>query len=79
VTANIQAILIGLLSVSHTPEQAAHAAREVLSQHAHALAEQQRNHWMPRPPGETADYARGLDDGFDKAADLIDPKVEAQR
>jgi hypothetical protein len=51
----------------------------VLNQHAHQLAEQQRKHWMPRPPGETADYVRGLDDGFDKAADLIDPENEAQR
>lgn len=42
----------------------------------HELAEQQRKHWVPRPPGETADYVRGLDDGFDKAADLIDPEVK---
>lgn len=38
----MHAILVGLLSVSHTPEQADHAAREVLKQHAHELAEQQR-------------------------------------
>lgn len=76
---NIEAILIGLLSVAHTPEQAEHAAKTVLGDHAHQLAEQQRKHWTPRPPGETADYVRGLDDGFDKAADLIDPEVEAQR
>ncbi|GAA3852158.1 hypothetical protein GCM10023084_02930 [Streptomyces lacrimifluminis] len=49
---------------------------EVLDEHAHHLAELQRNHWLPRPPGETADYVRGLDDGLDKAADLIDPKVQ---
>lgn len=39
---NIEAILIGLLSTAHTPEQAEHAAKEVLSLHAHQLAEQQR-------------------------------------
>jgi hypothetical protein len=36
---NMQAILVGLLSVAHTPEQADHAARSVLEQHAHELAE----------------------------------------
>lgn len=50
----------------------------VLNQHAHELAERQRKHWVPRPPGETADYVRGLDDGFDKAADLIDPEAGGQ-
>jgi hypothetical protein len=49
-----------------TPEQ-------LVDQFAHHLAERQRKHWVPRPPGETADYVRGLDDGLDKAADLIDP------
>ncbi|MBP5870882.1 hypothetical protein [Streptomyces scabiei] len=39
---NIEAILIGLLSVAHTPEQAEHAAKTVLGDHAHELAEQQR-------------------------------------
>lgn len=39
---NMHVILVGLLSVSHTPEQADHAARSVLDQHAHELAEQQR-------------------------------------
>ncbi|MFD8949482.1 hypothetical protein ACFV0B_11565 [Streptomyces xanthophaeus] len=39
---NVEAILVGLLSVSHTPEQAEHAAREVLSIHAKQLAEKQR-------------------------------------
>ncbi|MFM9635923.1 hypothetical protein [Streptomyces turgidiscabies] len=53
-----------------TPEQ-------LVDGYARHLAEQQRNHWTPRPPGKTADYVRGLDDGFDQAADLIDP--EAQR
>lgn len=35
----MHAILVGLLSVNHTPEQADHAARSVLEQHAHELAE----------------------------------------
>jgi hypothetical protein len=43
---------------------------------AHELAEQQRKHFIPRPPGKTADYVRGLDDGLDAAADLIDPEVK---
>jgi len=42
---------------------------------ARELAEKQRKHFIPRPPGETADYVRGLDDGLDKGADLIDPGV----
>jgi hypothetical protein len=50
-------------------------ARDFLSRHAHALAEKQRRHWVPRPPGEGADYVRGLDDGLDIAADLIDPEA----
>lgn len=28
-------------------------------------------HFVPHPPGQTADYVRGLDDGMDTAADLI--------
>ncbi|MCX5598385.1 hypothetical protein OOK29_09570 [Streptomyces phaeochromogenes] len=74
---NVEAILIGLLSVAHTPEQAAHAAKEVLRQHAEQLADRQRKHFIPRQPGWTAEYIRGLDDGLDAAADLIRP--EAQR
>lgn len=41
-TANIEAMLTGLLSVAHTPERAEHAARSVLDQHAHQLAERAR-------------------------------------
>lgn len=76
-TMNVEAILIGLLSVTHTPDQAAHAAKEALRQHAEQLADRQHKHFMPRQPGWTAEYIRGLDDGLDAAADLIDP--EAQR
>jgi hypothetical protein len=64
---NMHAILVGLLSVSHTPEQADHAARSVLEQHAHELAEQQRqaaNEWGGVPDMDAYD-----------AADLIDPKA----
>ncbi len=39
---NMHAILVGLFSVPHTPEQADHAARSVLEQHAHELAALQR-------------------------------------
>ncbi|MFF8482314.1 hypothetical protein [Streptomyces antibioticus] len=73
---NMHAILVGLLSVSHTPEQADHAAREVLNQHAHELAKQIRS-------------AVSAEDGpatkwnwWDAAtipgscADLIDPKAQ---
>jgi len=51
-------------------------AEQYVDAFAHQLAEQQRKHWIPRPPGETADYLRGLDDGLDKAADLIDPEKQ---
>jgi hypothetical protein len=34
---NVHAILVGLLSVAHTPKQAEHAAQEVLSMHARQL------------------------------------------
>jgi hypothetical protein len=74
---NIEAILIGLFSVAHTPEQAEHAARTWMRAHAHQLAEQQRKHFIHREPEWTADYVRGLDDGLDAAADLIDPEVQS--
>lgn len=73
--ANMHAILVGLLSVSHTPAQAEHAAREVLDQHAHGLAEQQRkaiedfdldDHWG-------ALYRASDVEGL---PDLIDPKAQ---
>ncbi|MEU1497327.1 hypothetical protein [Streptomyces sp. NPDC005732] len=68
---NIEAILIGLLSVAHTPEQAQHAAQEVMRQHAHELAEQLR-----------ADAATGDKSGLTRiyyrsAADRIDPEAHA--
>jgi hypothetical protein len=34
---NVHAILVGLLSVAHTPAQAEHAAHEVLSMHARQI------------------------------------------
>ncbi|MFC7983846.1 hypothetical protein [Streptomyces sp. NPDC057336] len=67
---NIEAILIGLLSVAHTPEQAKHAARTVLRDHAHQLAESQRAA-LERGPGATWDYETGR-----ALADLIDPEVQ---
>ncbi|MFI8439970.1 hypothetical protein ACIGKG_05040 [Streptomyces rochei] len=62
---NVEAILIGLLSVAHTPEQAQHAARTVLRDHAHQLAELLR---------EKCDCG---DVGTCRCpcADLIDPEV----
>lgn len=74
-TVNMQAILIGLFSVTHTPEQAEHAANEVLSQHAHELAKQIRKERdaadVPGSPF-TPHMARGAD----WAADLIDPQAQ---
>ena len=77
-TVNIHAILVGLLSVSHTPEQADHAARSVLEQHAHELAEQQRTHFGVGDAPVRAhcdpdcDFCRGVIE----AADFIDPKAQ---
>jgi hypothetical protein len=68
VSVNVHAILVGLLSVSHTPEQADHAAGSVLEQHAHELAEQIRAadlEWGGVPDMDARD-----------AADLIDPKAQ---
>lgn len=72
---NVHAILVALLSVPHTREQAEHAAHTVLDLHAHELAELQRqaidafdrdDHWGThyRP-----DDVEGL-------PDLIDPKAQ---
>lgn len=70
---NMHAILVGLLSVSHTPEQADHAARSVLEQHAHELAEQQRavlDDLFDR-------YDRTFhQDAFTDLIDVIDPKAQ---
>ncbi|MFF8100113.1 hypothetical protein ACF07S_10110 [Streptomyces sp. NPDC016640] len=70
---NIEAVLVSLLSVSHTPEQAEHAARTVLRDHAHQLAEQQRQ------AHDRSSYHMGLsckpeyDCGVAKMINLIDP------
>lgn len=68
---NVEAILIGLLSVAHTPEQAKHAAKTVLGQHAHELAEQQRLRM------EELDLTGQKARIVGRIVDLIDP--EAQR
>lgn len=65
---NMHAILVGLLSVSHTPEQADHAARTVLDQHAHELAERIR--------AASLDWGGVPDMDANAAADLIDPKAQ---
>lgn len=62
---NMHAVLVGLLSVSHTPEQADHAARSVLEQHAHELAEQLRQRCT----------CGGMGRCYCPCADLIDPAV----
>lgn len=67
---NMHAILVGLLSVSHTPEQADHAARSVLDQHAHQLAEEIRE-WA-KEDGGAPEY--GSIDNVLEAADRIDPE-----
>ncbi|MFI8351337.1 hypothetical protein [Streptomyces sp. NPDC085596] len=71
-SANVHAILVGLLSVPHTPEQAEHAARTVLDLHAHELAERQRaalpdvmDRWVPLHQ-----------DAISEVIDLIDPKAQ---
>lgn len=70
-TVNMQAILIGLFSVKHTPEQAEHAANEVLSQHAHELAKQQRA-FAEAEEGEPGCWH----DGAHAMANLIDPQAK---
>lgn len=75
---NMHAILVGLFSVAHTPEQADHAAREVLNQHAQELAKLQRAHFGASDAPVRAhcdpdcDFCRGVIE----AADLIDPKAQ---
>lgn len=75
---NMHAILVGLLSVSHTREQADHSARSVLEQHAHQLAEQQRHHFGVGDAPVKAHCATGCNfcQGVSSAADLIDPKAQ---
>lgn len=67
---NFEAILIGLFSVAHTPEQAQHAARTVLRDHAHQLAEQQRE--AIRRTDDPVFYEGEA--GW--LVDLIDPEVQ---
>lgn len=74
--ANIEAILIGLLSVAHTPEQAKHAARTVLRDHAHQLAEQIRQDARARHDRDYSDNRIFRLTGAQAAADLIDPEVQ---
>jgi hypothetical protein len=68
---NVEAILIGLFSATHTPEQAEHAAKTVLGLHAHQLAEEIRADRdaadVPGSPA-TPDMIRGMT----HAAGLID-------
>lgn len=49
-------------------------AKGMIDAYAHELAEKIRQHWYPRFPGK-AEYTRGMDDGYEHAADLIDPEV----
>lgn len=69
---NIEAILIGLFSVAHTPEQAQHAAREIMRQHAHELAEMQRTNCDKVTCGPYEAQCACKDQ-----ADLIDPEVSS--
>lgn len=78
-TVNVEAILIGLFSVAHTPAQAEHAAREVLRQHAHQLAEKIREDVgddIAAHPG-FAEMAECEGCATVRAANLIDPEVES--
>jgi hypothetical protein len=74
---NIEAVLIGLFSVAHTPEQAEHAAKTVMRDHAHQLAEQQRRHFGigNAPVRAHCDPDCDFCQGVTSAADLIDPGV----
>ncbi|MDX2697014.1 hypothetical protein [Streptomyces ipomoeae] len=72
---NVHAILVGLLSVGHTPEQADHAARSVLEQHAHELAKQQRALADANDELDHDHHVYGFSEAVRQAADLIDPKA----
>lgn len=63
---NVHAVLVGLLSMPHTPEQADHAARTVLELHAHELAKQLR---------QQCEYG-GMGRCCCPCADLIDPQAQ---
>ncbi|WP_127468794.1 hypothetical protein [Streptomyces sp. B27] len=69
-------ILVGLFSVRHTPEQAEHAAKTVLEQHARYLANKQRAHFGVGNAPAKAHCAEGCEfcRGVASAADLIDPE-----
>ena len=75
---NIEAILIRLLSVARTPEQAEYAAKTVLHDHAHQLAEQQRRHFGIGnvPVRAHCDPDCDFCQGVTSAADLIDPEAQ---
>ncbi|RPK56245.1 hypothetical protein EES43_24695 [Streptomyces sp. ADI96-02] len=69
-------ILVGLFSVRHAPEQAEHAAKTVLEQHARYLANKQRAHFGVGNAPVKAHCSAGCDfcRGVATAADLIDPE-----
>ncbi|KOG77892.1 hypothetical protein ACZ90_15410 [Streptomyces albus subsp. albus] len=69
--------LVALFSVAHTPEQAEHAAKTVLNQHARYLANRQRTHFGVGSAPVSAHCAEGCDfcRGVASAADLIDPEA----
>jgi ribosomal protein L9 len=69
---NIEAILVGLLSVTHTREQAEHAARTVLRDHAHQLAEKIRQDAQARHDRDFSDNRIFRLTGAQAAADLAE-------
>jgi hypothetical protein len=75
---NPHTTLVALFSVTHTPEQAEHAAKEILRQHARYLAEQQRNHFGigDAPVRAHCDPDCDFCQGVTSAADLIDPEKQ---
>jgi len=56
--------------VSHIQAAEERGRRQALTE----AAEKLRTHWFPREPMRSADYTAGVDIGFDRAADLIDPE-----
>lgn len=68
-----RSILVALFSVAHTPEQAEHAAKTVLNQHARYLANRQR---QATPHGRCScglDLCASCD--THRLIDLIDPEA----
>jgi hypothetical protein len=76
---NPHTALVALFSVARTPEKAEHAATEILRQHAHYLAEQQRNHFGigDAPVRAHCDPDCDFCQGVTSAADHIDPEVQS--